>query len=196
MELAIVIAVVVVALVFDYTNGFHDAANAIATSVSTRALTPRIALILAAVMNFVGALLGQEVAHTVSEMIDATRRQPRAGDRAGRPVGRDHLEPDHLVLRAALVVLARPDRRPGRRGPRRPGAVVHWKTIVDKVVIPMVLSPLFGFAPRSGDARRSCGSSGGATRTGSTAASGCCRPSRPPPWRSATGSRTPRRRWA
>ena len=60
MDLAIVIAVVVVALAFDYTNGFHDAANAIATSVSTRALTPRVALILAAVMNFVGALLGPE----------------------------------------------------------------------------------------------------------------------------------------
>ena len=44
LTLAIVIAVVVVALVFDYTNGFHDAANAIATSVSTRALTPRVAL--------------------------------------------------------------------------------------------------------------------------------------------------------
>ena len=56
MDLAIVITVVVVALAFDYTNGFHDAANAIATSVSTRALTPRIALLLAAVMNFVGAL--------------------------------------------------------------------------------------------------------------------------------------------
>src|SRR4051812_22542719 len=69
MDLAIVIAVVVVALVFDYTNGFHDAANAIATSVSTRALTPRVALVLAAVMNFVGALLGQKVAHTVSEVI-------------------------------------------------------------------------------------------------------------------------------
>ena len=69
MELAIVIAVVVVALAFDYTNGFHDAANAIATSVSTRALTPRIALILAAVMNFVGALLGQEVAKTVQSVL-------------------------------------------------------------------------------------------------------------------------------
>ena len=64
--LAIVIAVVVVALAFDYTNGFHDAANAIATSVSTRALTPSVALTLAAIMNFVGALLGQEVAQTVS----------------------------------------------------------------------------------------------------------------------------------
>ena len=69
MELAIVIAVVVVALAFDYTNGFHDAANAIATSVSTRALTPRVALILAAVMNFVGALLGQEVAKTVQSVL-------------------------------------------------------------------------------------------------------------------------------
>ena len=58
MELALVAAVVLVALCFDYTNGFHDAANAIATSISTRALTPRVALLLAAVMNFVGALLG------------------------------------------------------------------------------------------------------------------------------------------
>ena len=65
MELALVITVIGVALVFDYTNGFHDAANAIATSVSTRALTPRVALTLAAVMNFVGAFLGTEVADTV-----------------------------------------------------------------------------------------------------------------------------------
>ncbi len=48
-ELIAVIAVIVVALAFDYTNGFHDAANAIATSVSTRALTPRVALAMAAV---------------------------------------------------------------------------------------------------------------------------------------------------
>src|ERR671919_3248705 len=69
MELAIVVAVVVVALAFDYTNGFHDAANAIATSISTRALTPRVALVMAAVMNFVGAFLGQKVANTVSDVI-------------------------------------------------------------------------------------------------------------------------------
>ena len=50
--------VVVLALGFTYTNGFHDAANAIATSVSTRALTPRIALGLAAVMNLVGGFVG------------------------------------------------------------------------------------------------------------------------------------------
>jgi phosphate/sulfate permease len=69
VDLAIIIAVVAVALIFDYTNGFHDAANAIATSVSTRALTPRIALAMAAVMNFIGAFLGQEVANTVGNVI-------------------------------------------------------------------------------------------------------------------------------
>ena len=62
MDLAIIIAVVVVALVFDYTNGFHDAANAIATSVSTRALTPRVALAMAAVANLCGAFFGKKVA--------------------------------------------------------------------------------------------------------------------------------------
>ena len=95
MELAIVVAVVVVALAFDYTNGFHDAANAIATSVSTRALTPRVALILAAVMNFVGALLGQEVAKTVQSVLDHRRGlgEPRAGHHPGRPARGDHVEP-------------------------------------------------------------------------------------------------------
>src|ERR1700710_2620927 len=65
MDLAIVITVVVVAMAFDYTNGFHDAANAIATSVSTRALTPRIALGMAAIGNFIGTHLGAKVAATV-----------------------------------------------------------------------------------------------------------------------------------
>ena len=102
---------------FDYTNGFHDAANAIATSISTRALTPRVALTMAAVMNFAGALLGQEVANTVSEVIT-----PPAGDEGlvvilAALARRDHLEPDDLVLRPAVLVLARADRRPGRRGP-------------------------------------------------------------------------------
>ena len=65
----VVITVVVVALAFDYTNGFHDAANAIATSVSTRALTPRVALGMAAVMNLIGALLGTGVAETIGSGI-------------------------------------------------------------------------------------------------------------------------------
>ena len=145
MDLAIVIAVVVVALAFDYTNGFHDAANAIATSISTRALTPRIALTLAAVMNFVGALLGQEVANTVKEVIS-----PPSGSEGliivlaallgaitwnlttwyfGLPSSSSHALIGGLVG-AALIA----------------GTVIHWSTIVNKVVIPMVLSPLIGFA--------------------------------------------------
>ncbi len=145
MDLAIVITVVVVALAFDYTNGFHDAANAIATSVSTRALTPRVALILAAAMNFVGALLGQKVAQTVSEVIVP-------------PSGREGL----IVILAALFgaiswnlltwYFGFPSSSShsligGLVGAAlAAGTTVHWQTVVDKVLIPMVLSPMVGFA--------------------------------------------------
>ncbi|GAB6985359.1 inorganic phosphate transporter [Nocardioides pyridinolyticus] len=144
MDLAIVIAVVVVALVFDYTNGFHDAANAIATSVSTRALTPRVALGMAAIMNFVGAFLGQEVAKTVSSVItipDDTHglvivMGGLLGAIAwnmitwyfGLPSSSSHALIGGLVG-AALAS----------------GSRVEWTVILDKVVIPMIGSPLFGF---------------------------------------------------
>ncbi|MBF4765375.1 inorganic phosphate transporter [Nocardioides islandensis] len=147
MELAILIGVVVVALAFDYTNGFHDAANAIATSISTRALTPRVALTLAAVMNFVGALLGQKVAHTVSDTIATDGFSVNHGLTIvlcgllgaiiwnlttwwfGLPSSSSHALIGGLVGSALAS-----------------GAIVHWKTIVDKVLIPMVASPLVGFA--------------------------------------------------
>ncbi len=57
------------ALSFDYTNGFHDAANAIATSISTRALTPRAALLMAAVMNLLGAWLGLQLGGGVAKAV-------------------------------------------------------------------------------------------------------------------------------
>jgi phosphate/sulfate permease len=75
--LTTIIVVIVVALVFDWTNGFHDAANAIATSVATRALTPRVALAMAAVMNLVGAFLGTQVASTVGSGIIAAPQGTR-----------------------------------------------------------------------------------------------------------------------
>ena len=146
MELAIVIAVVVVALAFDYTNGFHDAANAIATSVSTRALTPRVALILAAVMNFVGALLGQEVAKTVQGVLTIDGVSQNHGLVIvfaglvgaiswnlitwyyGLPSSSSH------ALIGGLVGA-------GLAG----GVTIEWDTIVEKVVIPMIVSPLVGF---------------------------------------------------
>src|SRR6478609_5177152 len=144
MELALVIAVIVVALVFDYTNGFHDAANAIATSISTRALTPRLALTLAAVMNFAGAFLGQEVANTVSEVI-----APPSGN-AGLVVviaallgaitwnlitwyfGLPSSSSQALIGGLVGAGLAS-------------GSLVHWQSIWDKVLIPMVASPVVGF---------------------------------------------------
>src|SRR3954471_10757014 len=63
--LFVLILVVVLALVFDYVNGFHDAANAVATVVSTGVLAPRTAVLLAAVCDFIGAFLGVGVAKTI-----------------------------------------------------------------------------------------------------------------------------------
>ena len=145
MDLAIVVGVVVIALAFDYTNGFHDAANAIATSVSTRALTPRIALVMAAVMNFVGAFLGQEVAKTVSDVIEPPKGSAGlivviAGLLGaitwnlvtwyfGLPSSSSHALIGGLVGTGIAS-----------------GALVHWTTVWSKVVIPMVISPIVGFA--------------------------------------------------
>jgi phosphate/sulfate permease len=90
------VAVVAVALFFDFTNGFHDAANAIATSVSTRAISPRLAVLGAAVLNFAGAFISIEVAATVAKgIVDAGRDHDRGGARRRRRS--DHVEPDHLV---------------------------------------------------------------------------------------------------
>ena len=67
--LIITIAIVIFSLIFDFINGFHDTANAIATAVSTRALTPRTAIFLAAIMNFIGALTFTGVAGTITKDI-------------------------------------------------------------------------------------------------------------------------------
>src|SRR5215212_3452855 len=58
--------VVATALAFDFTNGFHDTANAVATSISTRAMSPRVAVGLSSVLNFVGAFLSLAVAATIA----------------------------------------------------------------------------------------------------------------------------------
>jgi inorganic phosphate transporter, PiT family len=66
-----VIAIVIFALIFDFINGFHDTANAIATSVSTKAVAPRTAILIAATFNFLGALSGTAVAATIGKNIVA-----------------------------------------------------------------------------------------------------------------------------
>lgn len=69
LELVLLSVVVLLALLFDFINGFHDTANAIATSVSTRVLTPLQAIVMAAVLNFVGALISTKVAGTIGQGI-------------------------------------------------------------------------------------------------------------------------------
>jgi len=66
MDLFLVIAVIIVGLIFTYTNGFHDTANAIATVIGTKVLTPRQAIMLAAVTNLIGSFFGLAVAKTIS----------------------------------------------------------------------------------------------------------------------------------
>src|SRR5499427_7836336 len=65
----IVVLTVATALVFDFTNGFHDTANAMATTIATRALPPRVAVGLAAILNFVGAFVSVAVAATIASGI-------------------------------------------------------------------------------------------------------------------------------
>jgi PiT family inorganic phosphate transporter len=146
-ELVATLAVIFAAMAFDFTNGFHDAANAIATSISTRALTPRVALAMAAVGNFIGTHLGAGVAATVGEgLVKLPTGVPSlgvvfAGVLAaiawnlitwwfGLPSSSSHALFGGLV--GATFFAA--------------GGIIQWHVITSKVLIPMVLSPLFGFA--------------------------------------------------
>lgn len=148
LTLALVIVTVAIALFFDYTNGFHDAANAIATSVSTRALTPRIALTMAAILNFVGALLGVGVAKTIKDIL----------------TGFDNMASNHAltVVLSALVgaivwnlitwYFGIPSSSShaligGLIGVGvAAGVSVDWDKVIDKVAIPMLVSPALGFS--------------------------------------------------
>jgi phosphate/sulfate permease len=143
---ALVVVIVAVALFFDYTNGFHDAANAIATSVSTKALTPRVALAMAAVMNVVGALISTRVASTIYKgLID-----PPGSDKSGLV----------LVLAALLGAIlwnlgtwffGLPSSSSHALIGGLVGAAigasesVKWHGVFEKVVIPMVVSPTAAF---------------------------------------------------
>ncbi|GAA2520520.1 inorganic phosphate transporter [Pilimelia columellifera] len=143
-EFIAVVAVIVAALVFDYTNGFHDAANAIATSVSTRALTPKVALGVAAIGNLAGAFLGGNVAKTVgSGIVDLPTGMESLGIvfagvigaiawnlitwYFGLPSSSSHALIGGLIGATLFA-----------------SGIVQWDVIVAKVVVPMVASPLVG----------------------------------------------------
>jgi len=141
--LFIVVVVVVTALVFDFTNGFHDSSNAMATAVATGAFTPRRAVLVAAVLNVVGALLSTEVAKTISHgmfddaLIQAAPEMVFAGLAGailwnlatwlfGLPSSSSHALFGGLI--GAVIVAA------GLEG-------VHWGTVISKIILPALIAP-------------------------------------------------------
>ncbi|QKG24664.1 inorganic phosphate transporter [Actinomadura verrucosospora] len=143
-QMAVLVLVIVVSLVFDYTNGFHDAANAIATAVSTRALTPRVALGMAALMNMLGALLGVQVAKTISEVIT-----PPSGLHGLTVIAAGVLGAITWNLITWYFGLPSSSSHALIGGVVGAGlassSFVNWSSVVDKVVVPMVVSPVVGF---------------------------------------------------
>jgi PiT family inorganic phosphate transporter len=146
LEDVLLVTVVVVALGFDFTNGFHDTANAVATSVSTRALSPRMAVLLAALANLAGAFVTTAVAKTVGKgIIDtglATEQTVLAALVGaiswnlltwwfGLPSSSSHALIGGLVG-AALV-------QSGSNG-------VKWHGLAHNVVIPALIAPALAFA--------------------------------------------------
>jgi PiT family inorganic phosphate transporter len=141
----LLVVTIAVALAFDFTNGFHDTANAVATSVSTRALSPRLAVLIAALANLAGAFVTTAVAKTVGKgIIDSGLANPRtvlaavAGAivwnlltwRLGLPSSSSHALIGGLVG-AALA-------QSGEQG-------VEWHGLAHKVVIPAIWAPTTAF---------------------------------------------------
>jgi len=138
----IVLVVVVTALAFDFTNGFHDTANAMATSIATGALRPKVAVGMSAVLNLAGAFLSIEVAKTISSgIVDESRISPAII--FGGLVGA-------VVWNLATWLLGLPSSSShalfggliGATWVASGADAVHFGTVVEKILIPAVASPL------------------------------------------------------
>ena len=146
MTLTFLIVVIVIALVFEYINGFHDSANAIATVVSTKVLTTRVAVLYAGALNTVGAFFGTHVASTIGQGIV------------------DSSTVSHNVILCALLAAiiwnlitwyygipsssshALIGGLMGAGIAKAGFSVVHVRGVTEKVIVPMITSPLIGFA--------------------------------------------------
>jgi inorganic phosphate transporter, PiT family len=139
------LAVVLLAVAFDYINGFHDTANAIATSVATRALRPEYALLMAAFFNFFGAFAGTAVAKTIGAGLvdEKTTSQVIVAAalvgaiiwnlitwRLGLPSSSSHALIGGLLGATAIAVGT---------------GAFKWDGIINKVLVPLVSSPIVGF---------------------------------------------------
>lgn len=146
LTIILLAAVIICAIVFEYINGFHDSANAIAAVVSTKVLSPRTAVLYSACLNFIGALLGVHVAKTIgSGIIEGSTITLQVILCAliaaiiwnlitwwfGLPSSSSHALIGGLI--GAAVIHAGVD-------------CVHFGILVNKVIIPMFASPVVGFA--------------------------------------------------
>ncbi|MBO0769555.1 MAG: inorganic phosphate transporter, partial [Solirubrobacterales bacterium] len=140
--MVLLILVIVVALVFDFTNGFHDTANVVATVISTRATTPRKAVALASVLNFAGALLSLRVAATVATGIIAAGRMTETVLFAGltgaiiwnlitwyRGLPSSS---SHALIGSVIGALLAADG----------GSGVHWHGVLTQVALPALVAPV------------------------------------------------------
>lgn len=141
----ILIAVIVVALIFEFINGFHDTANAVATSVYTKALSARNAILLAAVMNFCGALVSERVAMTISKGIVSIELEQYVILAAlsaaivwnlftwwkGIPSSSSHALIGGLIGATIVYGMSLEN--------------IIWSGVMSKVVIPLFTSPILGF---------------------------------------------------
>lgn len=147
IALLLLVGIIVLALLFDYINGFHDAANAIATVVSTKALSPRAAVTYGAILNFAGAMTGTEVAATIGKGLihqDAVSMPIILCALTGAilwnlltwykglPTSSSHALIGSL-LGAAFFATGN-----GWQN-------IEWHNLLNKVVIPMFSSPMIGF---------------------------------------------------
>lgn len=146
MELAFLlfISIIVLAIIFDYINGFHDAANAIATVVSTKVLSPRTAVIYGASLNVVGALMGTQVATTIGTGLVETQAVTSQVLLSalisaivwnlltwfkGLPSSSSHALMGSLLGATAFAAGS---------------SSLHWDKIFEKVIIPTFSSPIIG----------------------------------------------------
>jgi inorganic phosphate transporter, PiT family len=148
MSNLMLVFVILLALGFDFINGFHDTANSIATSVSTRVLTPRIAIIMSATLNFVGALVSVKVATTISSEIVSVQLEQYVIAAAligaiiwdlltwyiALPSSSSHALIGSLIGASIVANI-------GKSGI----SVIHWNNVWQKVVIPLFTSPIVGF---------------------------------------------------
>jgi PiT family inorganic phosphate transporter len=145
MATAMLALVIVLSVIFDFINGFHDTANSIATSVSTRVLTPRAATLMSASLNFAGALVSVNVANTIATgiVLGPLKQYVIAAALCGAivwnlitwyialPSSSSHALIGSLVGAAVVVT-----------GNIR---IVNWTNILDKVILPLFSSPAIGF---------------------------------------------------